>query len=184
MKKGVKSIRQKEQKKDNLEKFPTFFFLKKNTTGTLLSMLVMKWLCLLSAKEYTPGFEMCTMEGKLCLPSRWHPTFTAPIAANYIDCGTYLLPPLPDTQLLGGTIPHTWPTLISEPDIWVAESDGHERCPSTLIPPSPVYILVNHQKAKSTDSVLVVSQKYFYPVKVNMCSVLKEAVGWYSWICS
>lgn len=79
MKKGVKSIRQKERKKDNLEKFPTFFFFKKNTTGILLSMLVMKWLCRLSAREYTPGFEMCTMGGKLCLPSGWRPTFTAPI---------------------------------------------------------------------------------------------------------
>ena len=136
-----------------------FFFEKKNTTGTLLSMLVMKWLCLLSAREYTPGFEMCTMVGKLCLPSGWRPTFTAPTAANYRDCGTYLLPLLPDTQLLSGTIPHTWPMRISEPDIWEAESDGHERSPSTLIPPSPVCILVNHQKAKSTDSVLVVSPR-------------------------
>lgn len=35
MKKGANSIRRKELKKDNVEKFRTYFFEKKNTTGTL-----------------------------------------------------------------------------------------------------------------------------------------------------
>lgn len=135
MKKGANSIRRKELKKDNVEKFPTYFFEKKNTTGTLF------------------------------------------VHACYKVGGNTGLPLVSDAQLLGGTIPRTCPMLISEPDIWEADTRAIH----------PPWFSKSHLRTgKSSNSKVnrpqpaSPSQKYLYPVKVNMCPALKEGLEWYS----
>ena len=113
MKKGANSIRRKELKKDNVEKFPTYFFEKKNTIGTLFVHACDK------------------VEGNTGLPlvsdaSSWVVQYLAPAQCSFRN------------QIF----------------------ERQKRGPSIhLDSPSPVSALVNHQKAKSTDPIMLVTPR-------------------------
>lgn len=59
-----------------------YFPEKINTTGILFVHAYNDLVGPSLWKTYRSGFEMPTMEGKLCLPSEWYPRLTAKISAN------------------------------------------------------------------------------------------------------